>query len=116
MLVSLIKDILVINDIVECFTFSWLKYKQKQEIDIWVPSLKLAIEYDGRQHFEPVQFGGISLERARQNLIIQKSRDKNKNKLIKQHYEEIKYFIRFNYREKITKELVETKLKNKGVL
>lgn len=77
--------------------FSWLneETKRKQEIDIWIPELKLAIEYDGEQHFKPIiQFGGIeSLKRV-------KKLDKIKNKKIKKHSKDIKYFIRFNYKEK----------------
>jgi len=84
--------------------FDWLKYKQQQEIDIWIPKLKLAIEYDGEQHFGPVQFGGISMEKAKENYKNQKKLDANKNKLIKQHKSEIKYFIRFPYTMKITEE------------
>jgi len=40
---------------------------------------KLFIEYDGRQHYEPVKFGGISKERAEQNLVTSQHRDKIKN-------------------------------------
>jgi hypothetical protein len=39
--------------------FDWLKDKGKLEIDIWIPFLKLAIEYDGAQHFQSIEhFGG----------------------------------------------------------
>jgi hypothetical protein len=35
------------------------KYLEGQEYDIYIPQLRLAIEYDGLQHFEPVaHFGG----------------------------------------------------------
>ena len=37
------------------------------------------IEYDGKQHFEPRGFGGISEERARKNFIKQQKHDKIKN-------------------------------------
>ena len=37
------------------------------------------IEYDGQAHFYPVQFGGISLERAQQNFIRQRLNDKKKD-------------------------------------
>jgi hypothetical protein len=40
----------------------------------------LFIEYDGRQHFEPVKFGGISEDRAKQNFLQQKKHDDIKNR------------------------------------
>ena len=39
----------------------------------------LFIEYDGRAHFMPVNFGGISQEKAESNLIKQQAHDKLKN-------------------------------------
>lgn len=91
--------------------FSWLKTKNgTQEIDIFVPSAKLAIEYDGEQHFMPVRFGGISKERARENFNKTKKLDQRKNKCIKQHSADIKSFIRFNFKEPINKEYVVTKI------
>ena len=40
---------------------------------------RLFIEYDGKQHFESVTFGGISKEKAEQNLAKSQHRDKIKN-------------------------------------
>lgn len=89
--------------------FSWLKNIRAQEIDIWVPDLKLAIEYDGKQHFEPIDFfGGTEDFNRRQEL------DRNKDKLIMQHSEDIKYFIRFSYKDKITDDFVKKALKKIG--
>ena len=36
------------------------------------------IEVDGEQHFRPVKFGGMSLEQATENFILQKERDEAK--------------------------------------
>jgi hypothetical protein len=100
--------------------FDWLKTNNKsnykQEIDIWIPEIKLAIEYDGEQHFKPVCFGGVLKEKAQENFKKQKQRDRNKNKKIAQHQEEIKYFIRFNYKEKLTKAYIIFKLKKLGII
>ena len=98
--------------------FSWLARdgRHRMEIDIWVPSIKLAIEYDGEQHFIPIDFCGRGKDSAEENFKKIKGRDIVKDKIIKQHESEIKYFIRFSYKEKITKEYVIEKLKNKGVL
>ncbi len=49
-----------------------------QRYDVWIPSLKVAIEYNGKQHYEYVAFfhkGGKS------DLINQKKRDIKKRKL-----------------------------------
>lgn len=83
--------------------FNWLKTKGtgKQELDIYIPELKLAIEYDGEQHFQPIKFyGGLGAFEKRKEL------DKIKNEKIKQHSDDINFFTRFNYRNNITKEYV----------
>jgi len=86
--------------------FDWLKLKtNKQEIDIWFPELKLAIEYDGEQHFYPIEYFG-----GQENFEKTTQRDHLKNQKIAEHTEDIKYFIRFNYKEPITKEYVIQKL------
>ena len=98
--------------------FKWLinhDTRSRLQIDIWCPGLKLAIEYDGGQHFIPVRFGNISKEKATKNLEMCQARDAIKDKLIAEHPEEVEYFIRFSYKEKITKEFVLGKLKQAGV-
>ncbi|KKL91009.1 hypothetical protein LCGC14_1898940, partial [marine sediment metagenome] len=74
-----------------------------------------AIEYDGEQHFGPVCFGGISIKRAEQNFKNIKRLDRMKSRKIKKHYNDVNFFIRFNYREKITKEYVVSKLEDSGI-
>ena len=97
--------------------FDWLKgkRKRKQEIDIYNSTIKLAIEYDGQQHFRPVRFGGISEKIAKKKFKRQKQLDRIKNKKIKQHPEDVKFFIRFSYKDPITKEYVLGRLKKEGV-
>lgn len=91
--------------------FEWLKTKSGlQELDIYVPSIKLAVEYDGEQHFRPVCFGGISMERAKINLRKTKRLDRHKNKCIREHQEDVRWFVRFNYQEPITPDYVLDKL------
>jgi hypothetical protein len=54
-------------------TPSWLK---PQRFDVWVPKLNFAVEYNGKQHYEPVDFfGGI------EGFYSQKKRDKRKKTL-----------------------------------
>jgi len=52
----------------------------KQHFDIWIPFWKIAIEYQGPQHFEPIkEFGG------EKSLIKTKERDLKKENLAKQN-------------------------------
>ena len=92
--------------------FEWLKTKmgKKQEIDVFVPKSQLAIEYDGEQHFKAIRFFG-----GEEGLKKRKRLDRLKNKKIKNHPEDIRHFIRFNYKEDITEEYVVKKLKKCGV-
>jgi len=74
----------------------------------------VAIEYDGKQHFKPVNFGGCSDSSAADNLDKTKYNDRLKDRLIGDS-DDVKYFVRFNYKEKITKDLVIKKLRRHGV-
>jgi hypothetical protein len=98
--------------------FGWLKTTGagKQEIDIWMPGLKLAVEYDGEQHFSPVRFGGISLEMAKERHERIKTLDLLKNGKIADHKDDVSVFVRFNYTEPLTPEYVLDKLMRGGVV
>jgi very-short-patch-repair endonuclease len=50
-------------------TFEGLKMKRKLKCDFYLPKLKIVIEYNGRQHYEPVEsFGGeTGLERTKKS-------------------------------------------------
>ena len=41
--------------------------KQNLRFDFYIAEFKIFIEFNGRQHYEPVRFGGISLENAKSN-------------------------------------------------
>lgn len=85
----------------------WLKgpYGGQMEIDYFITNgtKTIAIEYDGRQHFMPVEFGGISKEAAEKEFQIIQQRDSLKNLLISQHPNEISHFIRIPYTIPLTK-------------
>ena len=49
------------------------------DFEIYIDNQPHYIEYDGRQHFMPVRFGGISQEKAELNFISAQERDKIKN-------------------------------------
>jgi very-short-patch-repair endonuclease/DNA-directed RNA polymerase subunit RPC12/RpoP len=55
--------------------------RTRLSLDFFLPDLEIGIEYDGQQHFEPVQFGGISLRKAQQRLKKQQQRDIKKDKI-----------------------------------
>jgi hypothetical protein len=48
--------------------FFWLRNKKNLEIDIWIPNIKLAIEYDGKQHFRTDSWEDIELIKKRDEL------------------------------------------------
>lgn len=56
------------------------KWLGKQHFDIWFPRWKIAVEYHGRQHFEPVDFFGGS-----ESFAETKKRDEKKANLAKAH-------------------------------
>lgn len=80
--------------------FMWLKNKKNMEIDIFLPKYKLAIEYDGKQHFLNTSWGGEG------GLAEIKHRDELKNNLISQHKEDIKHFVRISYLDELTENSV----------
>ena len=73
-----------------------------QRLDIYIPDLKLAIEYQGQQHFEPVEiFGGkVALEKT-------KEMDKRKKSLCEKNGISLIYF---RHDENLTIEFVEKRL------
>ena len=52
----------------------------RQHFDIWFPNWKIAVEYHGRQHFEPVEFFG-----GKEVFLKTVERDKRKENLSKKH-------------------------------
>jgi len=78
----------------------WLK---PQTLDIYIPNLKIGIENQGIQHFEPVEyFGGEKSFKKTQELDKRKSRICNQNKIT---------LIYFFYTEEIKKSLIKKRLK-----
>ncbi len=56
------------------------KRKTKLRFDFYLPKQNILIEYDGRQHYEPVNFGGCSDEQAQKTHLELKNNDKIKDK------------------------------------
>jgi hypothetical protein len=92
--------------------FTWLDTENgRQEIDIYFHSIKLAVEYDGEQHFKAVAFFG-----GDDGLKEVMRLDREKNKKISQHPEDVAFFVRFRFDEPITEEYVLRKIRNVGVI
>jgi hypothetical protein len=73
-----------------------------QHIDIFVPSLNIAFEYQGRQHYEPIDFfGGEDAYQRLKELDARKKR-KCKSKRVS--------LIYWQYDEPVTREVLEKKL------
>lgn len=74
----------------------------RQRIDVYFPQLKIALEYQGRQHYAPVAFfGGEDAFRMTQN------RDNIKYKKCAEHNIDLIYF---RYDERISVEMVKAKI------
>lgn len=96
----------------------WLKNPKtnnRLEIDIFIPQLKIGIEYNGEQHYKPIRFGSISIERAKNRLKYVKALDKIKAKEVLKNKDKIKYFIIFRYDEDLSLDQIITKLTNAGI-
>jgi hypothetical protein len=50
-----------------------------------IDNIKIIIEYNGKQHYEPVRFNSISLEKAKIKFEKQKTRDKNMRQYCKEN-------------------------------
>lgn len=81
---------------------NWFKKLCRKKIDFYLNEYNICIEYDGRQHYEAVDFFG-----GNDALLISKKRDNIKNKYCKSN--NIKLF-RIKYSDNIDKKL--KKIKN----
>lgn len=83
------------------------KWLGRQHFDIWISTRNLAIEYQGKQHFEPVDFfGGEEAFRANSE------RDKRKRQLAEDN--EV-VLIEFAYNEDLSEKSIVKKLIQKGI-
>jgi hypothetical protein len=75
----------------------------KQRLDVFIPEIKLAIEYQGQQHFKEVKlFGGT------EGLKKTKERDKEKLNKCKRNGVELIYF---SFKENLSEKIVKKRLK-----
>lgn len=60
------------------YSFSDCKDQRSLPFDYYIPEYNILIEYDGEQHYKPVNFGGISNEDAAKNLKTTQRHDEIK--------------------------------------
>lgn len=91
----------------EQMTWDWLVYKKSQKVDFYLPEFNTAIECQGIQHFEPVDFFGGE---SRFNEQVEK--DSNKKSLCNNHNVKLVYFSnlskiygKYNYTYKVFENL-----------
>ncbi len=77
------------------------------QLDIYIPELKLAFEYDGQQHYEHIDF----FHNSEDEFIKQQTRDKWKNTLCAKHNITL---TRIKYDEYISWQLIISKLFSNG--
>lgn len=77
-------------------------YGGQMSYDIFISGLNIAIEYQGKQHFEPVDFFG-----GEDSFVKLQQRDKEKMELSKQNGIKLVYI---NYWEEITPQLIKDRV------
>ena len=80
-----------VRECLEAYQAEWLR---GQRLDIYIPSLKAAIEYQGKQHTEAVEFFG-----GRQGLLNNRQRDLRKKHVCEAHGIKLIYW---NYDQPLT--------------
>ena len=73
--------------------FSWLG---RQSLDFYLPEYNIAIECQGEQHYEPIDFAGKGKEWAIDSLKAIQKRDKLKKKLCENNGVKILYYSKVN--------------------
>lgn len=77
-------------------TFDWLKHKNNLSLDFYLPDYNIAIECQGRQHFESINvFGG------EEEFKLIQDRDNTKKQLCEDHGIKVLYFADKKYEENI---------------
>lgn len=80
--------IILTNNCIEYRTqYSFVDCKDQRVLpfDFYLPKYNILIEYDGQQHYHPVNFGGISNDEAFENFKITQLHDNIKTEYCKTH-------------------------------
>jgi hypothetical protein len=100
-LLNIVREIFPNEKVIHQVSPEWLGL---QRLDIYIPKLKLAIEYQGRQHYEPVPFFG-----GEEAFSLTQERDKRKSNLCSENDITLIYF---RYDEEISLKMVERRLRS----
>ena len=79
-----------------------LKDKRNLHFDFWFPKQRIAIEYDGQQHFRPADFAGRGKAWAEEKFKNTQRRDRMKNAYCKEKHIKL---IRISYTDDLNKVL-----------
>jgi len=104
-MISLTKELFAPNQIVVRGAPHWL---EPQHFDAYIPSLKLAIEYQGEQHYKAIEFFG-----GEEGLRITRERDYKKYNLAQLNKVQIEY-IRYDEDIKLRLKEIATKYKSRN--
>ena len=102
-MVKCIKKIFNEYEVIQQFKPYFLYVNKGQlSFDAYIPKLKIAFEYQGKQHYEPIEYFG-----GEESFKKQQYRDKIKKEISKKNNVKLIYV---NYWEDITIELITKKL------
>lgn len=82
-----IQDFLVNSKIeyVRQKTFPKCRYKRTLQFDFYLPDYDICIEFQGQQHYEPVDFGGRGIDWANNQFKLNRKKDNIKRKFCKKN-------------------------------
>lgn len=103
-MLEIIKKVLPYHKILYRYKPLWLK---RMELDVFIPSENIGIEYQGIQHFKPIDFFG-----GEETYIEQVKRDKLKKEICRNRGVTL---IEIYYDEHLSTELIKNKLINAGI-
>jgi hypothetical protein len=83
------------------------KWLNRLELDVYIPNLKLAFEYQGIQHFKPIDFFG-----GEETFVAQVQRDKIKKEVCDEKEITLIYVY---YNEVLSENLIKDKLADAGI-
>lgn len=81
------------------YTFEDCRDKNMLPFDYYIPSLNKCIEYDGQHHYFPVNFNGVSDERALEKHLSTVRHDEIKNKYCENNNIELLRIPYYNFKE-----------------
>ena len=100
-LFNIVKDLYPDHKVERTIRPKWL---EGLEIDIFIPSLNLAIEYQGRQHYESIDFFGGQQSFEKRQIL-----DEKKRRLLKEHNINL---LEWKYTIEMTEQRVKKEINN----